>query len=85
MTFHYNSSNSGSQRKLPDGEVRGIHAHLEAAGFGPNWSYGQLHDALLAYRNERGARLMINHLEPVFTYLAGAGALWSSPLKEVAQ
>jgi hypothetical protein len=38
---------------------------------------GELHDALLAYRDPHGRRLMINQLEPVFTYLSREGNLWA--------
>lgn len=76
MEFHYNSTNGG-KRKLPEDVVRELRDFLEGKGFGMESTKGQLHDALLEYRRgKNGERLMINQLEPVFTYLSGAGSLW---------
>jgi hypothetical protein len=83
MEFFYNSTNGG-KRKLPDAEVRAIRDHLVARGLRPDFSKGELHDLLLEYRSLSGSRLMINQLEPVFTYVANTGELWPAEAEAVA-
>lgn len=82
MKFTYNSTH-GSQKELPGELVRQIREYLEPILASPSFhSKEQLHDAMLAFRTTDGKRLLMNQLEPIFTYVAIHGNLW--PIEEEA-
>jgi hypothetical protein len=83
-TFYYNSS-GGGRRLLPERIVSDLRAYLVAKDLGQHTTKGELHDALLAFRDHRGRRLMIHQLEPVFTYCAMHGSLWPATEPEMAK
>ena len=86
MVFEYNSSSTMThtdenvciyaKRKLPDDIVGMLRKHLVDSSFCASWGRGQLQDCLLSFRYGNNERLLINHLEPIFLYLATTGKLW---------
>jgi hypothetical protein len=76
MTFEYNSSRWPNKKTLREELVAEIRAHLVDEGFDSLWTRGNLQDCLLRFRDTEGNRLLINQLEPIFTYLSMTGQLW---------
>lgn len=76
MIFYYNSTRSGGLQQLPAETVAHLRAYLVASGYHRRMTCGELMDMLLAYRKESGGRLLINHLEPIYSYIATFGDLW---------
>lgn len=77
MKFYYNST-KGYKRQLNDETVRAIRKHLEneIPDLSIYTTAGQLHEALINFRDVYGDRLLIHQLEPIFTYVANNIALW---------
>lgn len=75
MKFEYNSSKVAYKKFLPEEIVNDLRKYLQDK-LHPDMTVGELQDILLAYRRPNGDRLLINQLEPVFTYLAQTGKLW---------
>ena len=75
MRFFYNSTRRGDKRELPPDLVEQLRAYL--CGLGPDMTKGELQDRLLAFRDKDGHRLLINQLEPVFTWCAIEGRVWN--------
>ena len=73
--FTYNSSNGGT-RKLPLRLVSEVRAHLVKCGFNKDCSKGELNQMLFDFRSSDGHPMMINQLEPIFTYISLHGELW---------
>lgn len=76
MNFTYKSTKGPFENILPVEVVKELKHYLADLGFGMTWNHGKLQDALLDFRDHKGDRLMINHLEPVFVYLSREGQLW---------
>lgn len=76
MVFTYRSSR-GTEKVIPPDIVRQVRNHLvKTLKWNSGLSFGELNDALLAFRTETGERLLINQLEPFFHYISTRVHLW---------
>lgn len=75
-TFTYTSIFYGEQKTISQSRVDHLRAYLLDAGFKNDMTVEQLTDMLVAYRAPDGARLMPNHMCPIYLYLASTGRLW---------
>lgn len=77
MQFEYNSvSRGGIRRVLKQPVVDDVRDYL-LDNTTPDMTLGELQNVFLEYRTPSGSRLMINQLEPMFTWCALWGRVWS--------
>ncbi len=70
MVFNYRSSVIDQTRQLSDDLVKDIRQYLLDNGVDRTWDKGEIQAVLLEYRTPKGARLLINQLEPIFVYVS---------------
>ncbi len=72
MSVTYKSSQHGMDKELPAEIIRQVHAHIQKTfpdGINDDTTYGEINDALLAFRKDDGKTLLINQLHPFFLRL----------------
>lgn len=74
MTFQYESAQGAILRTISPRKCEDIRQYLLTA-LPAKWTFGELQDALLAYQWE-GRRLLINHLAPIFIWVARHNRIW---------
>jgi hypothetical protein len=75
MRFLYRSARTGESKELPADMVAALREHLVYAGFDRSWTMADLQACLLSFVWEERT-LLINQLEPIFTYCGATGTLW---------
>jgi len=76
VIFEYNSTRTGLKKRLDPILVEDIRLYILRQNLTQFTSKGKLQEILLAYRDGKDKPLLINQLEPIFTYLALRGGTW---------
>lgn len=74
--FIYQSTQSHTEKDIPEALVQELRQYLLTIGYRSDWTIGELNIVLIDFRDKIGRRLLINQLHPFFVYLARNGELW---------
>jgi hypothetical protein len=76
MIFNYNSARYNVVKILPQNIVDELREYLKPR-LRHDTRMGELHDLLINFKTSEGQGLLINQLEPIFTYCARKGEIWN--------